>query len=133
MDIDQELSLASQYQQSGQLYDARTTLRKILAVDRRNVQAWLLFSMVAEKPAHEIQCLQTVLRLEPANAYAAQRLGELRSPAPRMDAGEFESAPSGSGWLRGRIPWIISAAVSFIGLCIIACLLVLKWTSSGTP
>jgi len=130
MDIDQELSLASQYQQIGKNYEARTILRNILAVDRRNEQAWLLFSEVAEKPAHEIQCLQTVLKINPANAYAAQKLQQLRTPSDGFTAGRAGSPDARSGWARKNLLWIVLACTSFCGLCVIAVLLIVKGISS---
>jgi hypothetical protein len=66
-----------QYQQRGDKYNARDVLRKILSKDNHNEQAWLLFSEVAEKPEHEIQCLNNVLHINPENLQAKLRLQEL--------------------------------------------------------
>jgi tetratricopeptide (TPR) repeat protein len=71
------LSMARQYQQKGDNYTARNVLRKLLSEDNHNEQAWLLFSQVAEKPEHEILCLNNVLKINPKNAQAKRRLSEI--------------------------------------------------------
>ena len=76
-DVEKGLSLVMQYQQRGDKYAARDVLRKILSKDNHNEQAWLLFSEVAEKPEHEIQCLKNVYKINPHNSQAIQRLKEI--------------------------------------------------------
>jgi len=75
-----ELQRAREYANKGNKFEARELLRKIIQNDKRNEQAWLLFSQVAEKQEHEIQCLENVLKINPNNEQARIRLSLLRTP-----------------------------------------------------
>ena len=69
-----ELQQALEYANKGNKFEARALLRKIIQNDKKNEQAWLLFSRVAEKREHEIQCLENVLKINPNNEQARIRL-----------------------------------------------------------
>jgi hypothetical protein len=80
MDKGAELQQAREYVVKGKKLEARNLLRRIIQTDNRNEQAWLLFSQVAEKQEHEIQCLEIVLKINPNNEQARKRLSLLRPP-----------------------------------------------------
>jgi tetratricopeptide (TPR) repeat protein len=77
MDFDIELQKAQQLANLGKNHEARSILRKLLKLDNKNEQAWILFSNVAEKKEHEIQCLQCVIKINPNNEQARLRLSQL--------------------------------------------------------
>jgi hypothetical protein len=73
MNIPDAISKAQDYIRLGNNRAARDLLRKVLAEDRKNEEAWLLFAKAAETPKHEAQCLEKVLWINPQNTYALQR------------------------------------------------------------
>ena len=79
MNIDEEITLARQFQIAGKKRKARETLRRVLSVDKYNETAWILFSEVADTKAHEEQCLKTVLKINPQNEVAKIRINELQA------------------------------------------------------
>jgi hypothetical protein len=80
MDKEAELQRAREYVNKGKKVEAREILRTIIQTDKRNEQAWLLFSQVAEKQEHEILCLENVLKINPNNEQARKKLALLRPP-----------------------------------------------------
>ena len=93
MDKEAELQRAREYANKGKKFETREILRKIIQNDKRNEQAWLLFSQVAEKQEHEIQCLENVMKINPSNEQARLRLSLLRTP-PILDEKNIPSKSS---------------------------------------
>ena len=79
MDINEQISEAQKLISSGNKRAARDRLRKVIAIDSQNESAWMLFAKAAEKPEHEIQCLRNVLKINPMNNEAKQRLKALHA------------------------------------------------------
>ena len=59
---------------------ARSLLSQVIKADPRNEEAWLLFADVAEKNDHAIYSLEQVLKLNPVNMEALDRLNALKAP-----------------------------------------------------
>lgn len=74
---------------AGNAAQARSLVSQIIKANPRDEDAWLLFAEVAEKPEHAIYSLEQVLRLNPVNMLAVERLHALKTPpsSPRP-AGE---------------------------------------------
>jgi hypothetical protein len=58
---------------------ARSLLSQVIKADPRNEEAWLLFADVAEKKEHAIYSLEQVLKLNPVNMEALDRLNALKT------------------------------------------------------
>ena len=72
----------------GDRNQARVTLVEAIKHDPRNLQAWLQLSELVDKPEQAIDCLERVLKLDPSNKLAQQRLEQLRA---RPQHAEFQS------------------------------------------
>jgi membrane protein YdbS with pleckstrin-like domain len=59
---------------------ARSILSQAIKADPRNEEAWLLFADVAEKKEHAIYSLEQVLKINPVNMKALDRLNALKNP-----------------------------------------------------
>jgi hypothetical protein len=79
MDINEKLIIARQYSHQGKKIAARRLLRSVISLDPQNEMAWQLFCDVAENKKDEIYCLRVVLKINPSNQWASQRLAELTS------------------------------------------------------
>jgi tetratricopeptide (TPR) repeat protein len=80
------LNLLEQARQTADPARARALLSKALKTDPKSEEAWLLFSEVAEKNEHAIYCLEQVLKINPANLQAAQKLDALKTPPEPIPA-----------------------------------------------
>jgi len=72
------LAQAQQAKQSGDNNRARAILSQAIKAEPRNEEAWLLLAEVAEKKEHSIYCLEQVLKLNPVNMEAVERLNALK-------------------------------------------------------
>lgn len=63
---------------------ARTLLQSLLKTSP-SAEAWYQASRVAEKPEHELICLQRALGYDPLHREARQRLNQLQPPAPPVE------------------------------------------------
>lgn len=80
------LEQAKQARRMNDLPRSRGLLSQAIKVDPRNEEAWLLFAEVAEKPEHAIYSLEQVLKINPVNMEAVDRLNALKTPAPVVAA-----------------------------------------------
>jgi hypothetical protein len=110
MNLGDGISVALKYQQQGNKAAARDVLRKILAIDKRHEEAWMLFSELAESKKDEILCLRNVLNINPANQRAGARLVDLTQPSisppvyyPPPEEEEPGPAPERSPFGAGKI------------------------------
>jgi|GEM_PF-3808554 len=76
MDVNSAFESAKRAAMQGNKYKARSILREIVKVQPRNEAAWLLFADIAEKPEHTIQCLKQVLKFNPNNEIAREKLAK---------------------------------------------------------
>lgn len=76
------LEQAKQAKRLNDLPRARNLLSQAIKTDPRNEDAWLLFADVAEKPEHAIYSLEQVLKINPVNMAAVDRLNALKNPDP---------------------------------------------------
>src|SRR5512136_1661710 len=74
------LRRARAYLQANQLQLARPLLAKYLRQFPASEEGWLLLSQAVTEPKQEIDCLQRVLRINPANAEVQARLSRLLAP-----------------------------------------------------
>lgn len=76
--------LIEQAQQAKRMNDAaraRSLLSQAIKSDPRNEEAWMLFADVADKKEHAIYSLEQVLKLNPVNMEALDRLNALKAPS----------------------------------------------------
>jgi tetratricopeptide (TPR) repeat protein len=59
---------------NGDKYRARQILRELIKSDPKNENAWLLFAEVAEKRDDSIRCLKQVVKINPNNDIAREKL-----------------------------------------------------------
>ncbi|MBI5568192.1 MAG: PH domain-containing protein [Chloroflexi bacterium] len=85
MAVQQVQGILEQAKQAKRLNDlprARNLLSQAIKADPLNEEAWLLFADLAEKPDHAIYSLEQVLKINPVNMTAVDRLSALKTPAP---------------------------------------------------
>jgi len=86
--------------QNGKSGDARQLLVAHLRRNPNSAEAWWLLSKAIGGKKKEKDCLDRVLRLDPAHAGARARLSALRKPAPAfLDQDALESEMAGSSHL----------------------------------
>jgi hypothetical protein len=78
--IPQALQRAAAYLQAGKPQLARPLLIEVVRQQPDSEQAWLLLSQAVTEQQQKIDCLQRVLRINPANIEAQARLRQLFSP-----------------------------------------------------
>lgn len=71
---------------------AQKLLKQILTREPKNVEAWLVLADVVQKPEISEKCLQQVLKIDPGNPVALQKLHQLASPEPEIQ--KLESDPA---------------------------------------
>src|SRR5512139_1218747 len=83
------LTQAQEYLRSKQLPRAQRLLVEYIKKNPNSEQAWLLLSTAVDDPRKQIECLQRVLRINPANKEAQDRLmkamaqpAEVKTPPP---------------------------------------------------
>jgi len=77
-DMDALLRAGIEAAESGDRERARDLLARVVAKDRRNVEAWLWLSEVVDDPDGKAHCLERILVVDPGNEQALQRLAQLR-------------------------------------------------------
>lgn len=80
MNIIDALNQAKTAIESNKPGQAQAILRKVIQQDPRNVDAWLLLADVLENQDHVRQSLERVLKLDPGNAAAEEKLNRLDDP-----------------------------------------------------
>jgi hypothetical protein len=129
MNIDEGIARATQLAKQGNNRQAREIIRNILSIDRKNESAWLLFSRVAEKQSHEILCLNNVLKINPNNEYAINRL-QIINNANEINQNHNNRILGSSLQLLKKISYIFIAVIL---VCIISGLLFLNKSSAAVP
>lgn len=132
-----ELKQAASLIRAGRGGEARPILARFLQANPASEDGWLLLSMVLRDRQQRIDCLQRVLRLNPGNAVALERLTQLQAriaadgaaappqppspapPAPAFTRAAPQAAPPAAGaededlpaWATGALPpWPSAAA-----------------------
>jgi hypothetical protein len=98
-----ELTEVYQLIKAGQRQDAGRILKDYLAQHKDDPQAWWLMSHAVTKPDAIRQCLETVLRLDPAHEQARARLAKVPSEGGSQTAPPQASAPQVAP-SRARLP-----------------------------
>ncbi len=78
MDANAEIQRAYAEAKRKKSASARAILRNVLAAEPSNVDAWMAFAIVAQKPEHAVQCLEQAARLDPANEKVQRMLADLQ-------------------------------------------------------
>ncbi len=78
MDSKEEIKRAYSEAKRKKFVSARAILRDVLAAEPSNVDAWIAFAIVAQKPEHAVQCLNQAARLDPANEKVQRMLADLQ-------------------------------------------------------
>jgi tetratricopeptide (TPR) repeat protein len=74
MDIKHEIGRAKNAVSTGDYSTAQKILKKVIAQDPKNVEAWLALADVVQNPEHAVKCYQRVLKFDPGNQIAGQNL-----------------------------------------------------------
>jgi hypothetical protein len=99
MDRESEtLRQAAELIRAGRSQEALPRLLAVVKADPQSEQAWLLLSYAVSEEKQQRDCLQRVLKINPANAEAAARLASLGSSAPQTRLTQL----AGSGYASAR-------------------------------
>ncbi len=103
------LRRAAEFLRSGKPHLARPTLIAYMQEHPASEQGWLLLSMAVTDQRQKIDCLQRVLRINPANAEAQAKLVGLLAPSPtpspaREAPPEATPAPSHFQSIESNVP-----------------------------
>lgn len=78
MDVQSKIDEAKAAADQNKFELARKILNSIIQQDPQNAQAWMVMSEVVDNPTHAVQCLEQVLKLEPNNSLARQKLDQYK-------------------------------------------------------
>jgi hypothetical protein len=87
MDVQNELNRAVQAINSGDLAEARLLLKHLIDINPRNVRAWELMAEIVTDPKHVALCLERVLKYDPQNETARQKLAVLQGQPVAVQVG----------------------------------------------
>ncbi len=129
MDANAEIDRAKDAARRRKFAEARAILRDVLAVEPNNVDAWIAFASVAQKPEHAEQCLKRAAKLDPGNETVRRMLADLHpgSPTPppqdgtplASSTGVSEKGQKPAG--RGRAVEIALLVTLFVvGCCVVS-------------
>src|SRR5512139_3289738 len=79
---------AQEYLRSKQLPKAQRLLVEYIKKNPNSEQAWFVLSTAVDDPGRQIECLQRVLRINPANKEAQDRLMKVMAAPPPAAAGQ---------------------------------------------
>ena len=85
METNPALEQAQLAVQRGDKKRARSILREVIRQEPRHEAAWLLLAEFAEKPGHTVAWLEHVLKINPNNAVAREKLATLGVLSPPRD------------------------------------------------
>ena len=91
--IPQELQAAAEHLHAGRLPRAKALLGDFIRRNPASEQAWLLLSQAVNEPKQQKDCLERVLKLNPANLEARERLERLQAGEVSQPTAEFSVAP----------------------------------------
>jgi hypothetical protein len=74
MDTQNAITQAKKAARESDLVTAQKILKKVITQDPNNVSAWLALADIVEKPEIRVKCLEQVLKIDPGNEIARQRL-----------------------------------------------------------
>ncbi|MBP1468149.1 tetratricopeptide repeat protein [Candidatus Chloroploca sp. M-50] len=83
----------------GQIDEAKTRFLTLLETDEQNEQAWLWLAKLVDDPEERRICLENVLMINPANAYAQRNLATLQGKTGLPPWVEAEPDTSSAQWL----------------------------------
>jgi len=107
--LPEELRQAGKLIRAGRSAEARPVLARYLQQHPDSEEGWLLLSMVLRDRAQQIDCLERVLKINPGNGLARERLAQFRvaaqAPPAAPAAPPFEERP-------GPAPQVVSSKPS---------------------
>ncbi|PDV99045.1 tetratricopeptide repeat protein [Candidatus Chloroploca asiatica] len=83
----------------GQIDEAKARFLTLLETDEQNEQAWLWLAKLVDEPEERRICLENVLMINPANAYAQRNLAALQGTSAIPSWIEAEPDASSAQWL----------------------------------
>jgi hypothetical protein len=127
MDANAEIQRAKDAASRKKTADARAILRDVLAAEPANVDAWVTFACVAQKPEDALRCLEQAARLDPSNETVQQMLADLQPALPAPLVTEQTTLVSSTGApvvaRRGRtVEIVLLVTLVGIGCCVVALL-----------
>ncbi len=73
---------------SGADAQAKSALVRLVRTDPENVQAWELLASLCEDPSQQMDCYRQILRVDPANRHALERLATLQGQASALPSSD---------------------------------------------
>ena len=101
------IAQAQEYIRSKQLPKAQRLLVDYIKKNPNSEQAWYVLSTVVDDPGKQIECLQRVLRINPANKEAQTRLMSVMA-APATPSAASATAPAAASQPSAGVPTSIS-------------------------
>ncbi|MCX6070047.1 MAG: hypothetical protein NTU91_04175 [Chloroflexi bacterium] len=89
-----ELRHAANLIRTGRSSEARPILARHLQQHPESEQGWLLLSMVLRERSQRIDCLERVLKINPENGLARERLSQMQSARPAAPATPSQPQPA---------------------------------------
>ncbi len=94
MDIQIAILQAKKSAGENDLVTAQKILKKVISQEPKNVDAWLTLAEVVQKPEVAEKCLRQVLKIDPGNQDAQQRLQKYQSTHQDSDLRRGEPKPA---------------------------------------
>jgi hypothetical protein len=88
-----DLQDAKQLAAAQDFASAQKLLKQILTREPKNVEAWLVLAEVVQKPELSEKCLQQVLKIDPGNPVALQKLNQPASQQPEIKQVDAQPVP----------------------------------------
>jgi hypothetical protein len=89
------LQQAAAYLRAGRRAEARGILAQYVRQNPNSENGWLMLGLALEEPKQQIDCLNIVLRINPNNAEARERIAQLTRPAAESGSVPPSPAPAG--------------------------------------
>jgi hypothetical protein len=131
MDANAEIQRANDAARRRKNAEARAILRDVLNAEPSNIDAWVAFAGVAQKPEDAMRCLKQAARLDPSNEDVRRMLAELQTSPAAAPPEDEVSLVSSSGANRGEpgqlwrgrsLETVLLIVLVGVGCCVIALL-----------
>lgn len=92
MDVHDSIQQAKKAASQDDIATAQKILKQVISEEPKNVEAWLILADIVKKPEVAERCLQQVLKIDPGNQVAQQKLQRFQSLNPNTVTQEQKPA-----------------------------------------